>query len=107
MTIPKGTERVPVTLTNDGAKLLRTMGGWYGIRQSRVVEAALELFHRADNDSKGTLDIDDLVRQWRARAALTGGRGITSSIVPGERPLVAPDAEIDGGEPGALTKDFE
>ena len=107
MTIPKGTTRVALTLTEDGAKLLRTMAGWHGASTSRVVESALALFHRADNDAKGNLDLEDMVRQWRATAALTGGRGIVSSIVPGERPQVGPDAEIIGGEPGDLTKEID
>lgn len=107
MAIPTGTERVALTLTTDGAKLLRTMGGWYGVRQSRIVEAALELFHCADNHSEGKLDIEDLVRQWRSKARMTAGRGIVSSIVPGDRPRVGPDAEVIGGEPGELTKDIE
>ena len=107
MTSSKGTERVALTLTNDGARLLRTMGSWYGLRQSRVVEAALELFYRADNDTQGKLEIEELVRQWRARAAMTAGRGIVSTIVPGERPLVGPDAKIDGGEPSDLVKEID
>lgn len=107
MTIPKGTERVALTLTTDGARLLRTMGGWYGVRQSRLVEAALELFHRADNHEKGELDIEDLVLQWRAKAAMTAGRGVISSIVPGDSPRVGPDAEVIGGRPGELTEDLK
>lgn len=107
MTIPKGTERVAITLTVDGARLLRTMGGWYGVRQSRVVEAALEVFYQADNDTEGKLDIEDLVRQWRAKAAMTAGRGVTSSIVPGKRPHVGPDAEIVGSEPDELTRELD
>ena len=107
MTIPTGTTRIALTLTEDGAKLLRTMSSWYGVRQSRLVEAALEILHRADNDAEGELDIEDLVRQWRAKATMTGGRGIVSSIVRGGRLQVGPDAEIIDGEPSALTKDLE
>ena len=107
MTIPQGSERVGITLTIDGARQLRTMGSWYGVRQSRLVEAALGLFHRADNDTEGKLDIEDLVRQWRATAAMTAGRGIVSTIVSGERPQVGPDGEIIGGEPGELTKEID